>query len=485
MKAYRFLLGLCMAATMVACSNDDLVDPQAVDNRDHQAIGFTYKTGNMSRDNASLSTVAGDFGVWGYKTYTEGDGDGTGVPATETNYEVVFPHYLVGYGAAWAGGDGYDPTAAGATTFGDQSSTVDGKSYWFYEGLNSQFLKYWDTTAKAYYFYAHAPWTSNGVEFTPSTRKMEWKTAITQGNTVNSSVMYGAKKVDNYNGYADVPIPFTRLNAEVEIGFYEAINGYEVTLTDVEDHTVYGSVSMPDFCFAVPSVPNENNEGHYKWGTYVKSAKPTATFTDISATATDAPTVAWANFARTNAWYQGITIDQLSPGFWIFKNPCTSSTDYIGESATNPKMSPTKYYVVPADDSNENCGFLFFVTYTIKSEDSNETILVKDAMVYVPARVTQWQANKKYTYIFKITASAPGGTPTDPDDPTPPTPDDPILKPIVFDNCTVTDMTTGEKEEFEIGSGEVLSGDDGGSGSGNSGSGGDNSSSGDNSGSGS
>lgn len=303
MKAYRFLLGLCMAATVVACSNDDLVDPQAASSQEH-AIGFVYKAKNMSRDNAKLQTLAGDFGVWGYKESASGS---TGLT---TDAVEVFPHYLVGYGSTW--GDnypGYDPT--GASTFGDASSSTDGQSYWFYEGLGSseysgdgttyiasstssqanQYLKYWDEEAAYYYFYAHAPYDKT-VSFTAATSSanstMTWGTAITQGNTVQSNVMYGQKQVTGHNGYADVSIQFTRLNGQLEVGFYETIDGYDVEMVDYPQ-TVYGSIDMESCAFGVASdlATSVNNEGKtiktYSWSTYTNSAKPVVEFTSTSA----------------------------------------------------------------------------------------------------------------------------------------------------------------------------------------------------------
>ena len=70
-----------------------------------------------------------------------------------------------------------------------------------------------------------------------------------------------------------------------------------------------------------------------------------------------------------------------------------------------------------------------------------------DATVHVPKDYCNWEANKHYTYIFRITKNSNGSTGT-----TTPKPEDPevptvnALYPIVFDNCVVEDWATEDSE---------------------------------------
>ena len=83
----------------------------------------------------------------------------------------------------------------------------------------------------------------------------------------------------------------------------------------------------------------------------------------------------------------------------------------------------------------------FHVSFKLHST-TGETILVKDATVWVPGSACAWDPNKQYTYIFKITKDATGTTENIDDATIKPGSSQvngKALYPIVFDGCTVED----------------------------------------------
>ena len=89
----------------------------------------------------------------------------------------------------------------------------------------------------------------------------------------------------------------------------------------------------------------------------------------------------------------------------------------------------------------------FHVSFTLKST-TGETIKVQDARVYVPHTVCKWEANKAYTYIFKITKDATGTTGSTTPDPSNPEIGNGALHPIVFDGITIANWDEATDTEM-------------------------------------
>ena len=135
----------------------------------------------------------------------------------------------------------------------------------------------------------------------------------------------------------------------------------------------------------------------------------------------------------------------------------------IGTTSGTASPSTTTYYAIPkkaiasestAADDLKKVGFTFHVTYKLIST-TDEEITVKDATVFVPAENCEWECNKAYTYIFKITKNSNGSTGNvtvpDPDDAGGVTPgEEAALYPIVFDGCTVEDYVDAPDSEQVI-----------------------------------
>lgn len=347
------------------------------------------------------------------------------------------------------------------TTLGDQSGAVDGKSQWAYEKLGSteytytadagfyknsdtrymsnwakQFLRYWDYSSTQTDFYAYAPYvnktftSTDGVKFDFSTKIMTFpRTSIKAGySATDNEYMFASQSVTSGNYNQDVKLGFKRMNAKINIKFYEEVAGYRVEMVKLTE-----SANIT----AVPAKRAGTSSYTYSAGTIYSGTGAQVDFSGADATvALENYTTSSArlDFALPTLNLQSFT--QLYTGGAIF-------TDVIGEAPADASGSATTYYAIPkntasASEDAKNTGLTFHVSFKLISIDTNETLTVKDATVFVPADYCHWDANYAYTYIFKITKDATGstGNPTiDPNSPNAGTEN--ALKPIVFDNCVV------------------------------------------------
>ena len=458
----KVLILACAALT--ACTNDIDLGPnkEQVETLSN-AIGFQMAKKNMTTTKGTQTLQSQyhyNFGVWGYKAVT-----GSAVP-------TIMENYLVGFGD---GSKGYKMDATTQTTWGDPSNSKDGQSQWAYEMLGSseynntddgyykkdqtkymsnianQYLRYWDLSAATTNFYAYAPYvnsTSAPVKFFNSTSgDLTQKTmSFPEGSIVmgkdkpaDQEFMYAVKKVEKINYKEDVKLVFHRMGARIQIKFWEDIPGYTVTMKKLSTNSVTSPSTLTEGIYAKPAIgtttPNRYTEGKYltKTGADIVFNNDEATATEPSATVT----------------FKGVT--NFSDKCLTFDIPRVQ----LGETRTDAKFSETKYYMIPRGanfdpaigDDFKKTGFIFHVSYELKNNQSDETITVTDAKVFVPADQCNWESNKSYTYVFKITKNSNGTT--DKKDPKPE--DDLIvdtdnaLYPIVFDGCTVVDY-----EEVEV-----------------------------------
>lgn len=467
----KFLLMAAVATTLVNCSSDfDFSEGQGGGGVS-DVIGFQVQGRNSIKRGALQKANHYNFGVFAYKS------------TDQTNN--IMDNYLVGY---------LDPkgyTKAGSTT-DDPNSNVDGKSNWMYEGMGwaqfhgtyagenvekgskyasnneNQYLRYWDNSAESTCFYAYVPYLNakaNGnktVSYVDGTAKGTDTDPIT-GAALNTDkyvmtfpngtikhgyddeqayeYMYASTKVKKANYGHDVSLEFKRLNAKVNIKFWEDIPGYSVHMIDL------GTVSGTDYTIsAVPSIKDDAT------GTYG--------YTNGKIYTSNGVKIQFANGAKTDIkQYKGAT--SKSP--LAFATPTDAQ---ISDNRPGATPSKTTYYAIPKGSSAqvlkddaanigalEACdaalaetGLTFHVSYELIST-TGEKITVKDATVHVGKEYCKWEENKAYTYIFKITTNSNGSTGDVTPDPTnPAVPTEPALYPIVFDNCTVEDWV---EEDYE------------------------------------
>lgn len=435
----KVLLLVAVTAAMTACTSDvDLGMQQANKENADNAIGFQVLNKNMSR--AALEDEGHyNFGVWAYKSTDQKNN--------------IMANYLVGYFGTDKGYQKFDETTTGGMTSSDKRA-----SKWGYEGLGTaqygashtftpgyynptnnsdymsnleyQYLRYWDYSSAHTNFYAYAPYIKSATPVTYSNgdHTMTFPMgSIKDGvnDVTKYEYMYAAAKVENTNYNKAVQLQFKRLNAKVNIAFYEDIAGYDVILDKLVDGTV-----------DISAAPAKESESTLVYSDGLrKTAGAKVEFTGSNYTE-----------AKVTNDYTGSTV--YTEGQYLkFALPATKAAIATSRAdALNAKKatsySKTTYYAIPKENTNK-CGLTFHVSFTLKS-DTGETIKVQDARVYVPAANCKWEANKKYTYVFRITKDVTGTTGTTTPHPGAPGIGEKALYPIVFDGITVVDWTDGE-----------------------------------------
>lgn len=456
----KFIYLAVGVALMASCSSDFDLSEGGGNAGGSDVIGFQMRTGNTSRATTGLQNSGHyNFGVFGYK---END-----------KVNPIMADYLVGYFDA---AKGYDPETG--STVGDQPGIADGKSYWMYEKMGygqftgtyagetvnpntpyasnneGQYLRFWDNKATQTCFYAYAPYVNTGatgntvtyVDGTPKGESSDTYVLTIPSGTIKHGFddpstyefMYASAKVEKTNYGHDVSLKFNRLNAKVNIKFWEDIEGYSVRLIDLTaDYGVAATPSIKD---------GTSNKYGYKLGKIYTENGAKIQFNEHAA-------------FQSMKQYEGVTTSAPLN----FKTPTAS---LIGENRVLATPSPSTYYAIPKGSDAEvlangainytttgtldallkETGLTFHVSYELIST-TGEKITVTDATVHVPKDYCNWVANKHYTYIFRITKNSNGSTGT-----TTPKPEDPevptvnALYPIVFDNCVVEDWTTEDSE---------------------------------------
>ena len=434
------------ATTMAACTND--VDYSSSDQGNpNNTIGFQVLGRNSITRAQSLQDAGHyNFGVFAYKS--------------SDNVNNVMSNYLVGY-MDDANKKGYYMTSQNQTTEGDQGGTLNGQSRWAYEMLgnkeydyegsegyytvdqtfymsnvDNQYLRFWDKASDFTNFYAYAPYVNRSsvtgeteVKYDNSTQQMTFPaTSIKAGYDDPSQYefMYAANPVANADYGHDVSLNFKRINAKVQIKFWEDIDGYSVRILDLSN--TYNGV------YAAPS-KRTGSAGSYSYtdGKYVKNTGAVVDFTTIAT-----PKVSYND---------PVAYNKIADEMLRFDAPADEA---IGTTSLSASLSPTVYYAIPKSSTTGteyDCGFTFHVTYELIST-TGERIKVNDATVHVPSDVCNWESNTSYTYVFRITKNSNGTTDTpstiDPTSPNVTTEN--ALYPIVFDNCTVTDYVENNSE---------------------------------------
>lgn len=468
----KALLILSGVIALASCAKVNTLDP-AVNQGKEGPIGFMMEQKNMVKSETALQKAGhNNFGVFAYKSTDQ--------------VNNIMSDYLVGYN------DDAKAYSASGTTVGDAAGVFDGKSLWMYEGLGNaeftgtyagervnpgtqfasnvanQYLRYWDMAAEYTCFYAYAPYVNTGyrgktvtyVDGQPVGTSTDKNVMTIPNGTLRHGYdnadeyefMYAWTKVEKASYGHDVALHFKRLNAKVNIKFWEDIAGYSVRIIDVAKPTY--SVS------AVPSI-KDGTSGKYGYKTgqiYTENGAKIQFFPEDGT----APTM-----LQYEGIHSGTTLNFAAP-----------TAAQIGDTRLTATPSATTYYAIPkgsgagvlANDAinfaspagtlNTDLaitGLTFHVSYELIST-TGEVITVKDATVHVPYTYTNWAANTHYTYIFKITSNSNGTTdntvPAQPTDPEVPT--ELGLYPIVFDNCVVEDWKE-DNTEHNITDGTALS----------------------------
>lgn len=402
MKTYIFLAA--SALTLASCSSDDFLgDTQgSTPTSANSAINFGGDAGKITRATANTGTAAemldGQFRIYGVKKMSE------------TQIVSVFNEYSV-----------FDVANKNTTT-----SNTDGWEYVGAKGTTglgrgnisltkNQTIKYWDYSASEYHFVAGSPISNFKYTLLPG-KDIESATIkglaghITPNNSETAltthPVYIADPKVVKQTDYKNaVQFSFKRQQAMVRVGFYETIPGYSITKINFYDAA--GNVSDVNNIILTSGtadyfVGGSNVEGtiYYKWS----ETTPSYTYAYSK-----------TGLTKDKNWYAGKmgTLATTSAGTKIKLGDGTEMELLWG---TDKDMSPNGYFtVIPTPSTTSAAPILIKCDYELTSDDdSGETIKVTGATAAIPAAFSKWEANTRYTYLFKISDNTNGYTGDDP-----------------------------------------------------------------------
>ena len=439
----KFAIATASLALLASCSSDtELTGKQEIETKAN-AIGFEVLNRN------GIITKAGEgraklhesrhynFGVFAYKNNNSGG-------------QEIMKNYLVGY-------NGANVTGLCVGYFMDNVQTTLNTSKWAYEKLGStdytyegtdgyykksdtfymsnvanQYLKYWDKSSQSVEFYAYAPYI-NGTATATINYSSKTITIPVEGiedgydDESKHEYMFAYNIVNNSQYGSQVQLNFKRISARLNIKFYEDVKGYKVDILNLMENDNSGVAAAP--AKAVES----GNTTTYQYGTLYHKGGAEIDFSDT-------------NPLLTVTGNPAETFNRDAQDHIKFAIP----TETLTEEKTDAKASATDYYVIPANDVNTQTGLTFHVTYKLTSEDTGETIIVRNATVHVKYDYCKWQPNYVYTYIFRITKSSTGSTGSTVIDPSDPSVGKPALYPIIFDDCTVEGWQNADETETPI-----------------------------------
>ena len=439
----KFAIATASLALLASCSSDtELTGKQEIETKAN-AIGFEVLNRN------GIITKAGEgranlhesghynFGVFAYKNNNSGG-------------QEIMNNYLVGYNGANVTGScvGYYMNNVQTTLntsnwayekLGSTDYTYEGtdgyykKSDTFYmSNVANQYLKYWDMSSQSVEFYAYAPYI-NGTATATIDYLSKTITIPVEGiedgydDESKHEYMFAYNIVNNSQYGSQVQLNFKRISARLNIKFYEDVKGYKVDILNLMENDNSGVAAAP--AKAVES----GNTTTYQYGTLYHKGGAEIDFSDT-------------NPLLTVTGNPAETFNRDAQDHIKFAIP----TETLTEEKTDAKASATDYYVIPANDDNTQTGLTFHVTYKLTSEDTGETIIVRNATVHVKYDYCQWQPNYVYTYIFRITKSSTGSTGSPDIDPSDPSVGEQALYPIIFDDCTVEGWENADETETPI-----------------------------------
>lgn len=400
MKKYIFLAA--SALTLASCTSDDFLGNTqgSTPTSANSTINFSGNAGKITRATSNEGTpqqmLDGQFLVYGVK---------------KTNDEI-FHNVFVNY-SVW------DVEA---------NNTTSNTRGWEYVGAKDatdlgigkitlskeQTIKYWDYSASEYHFVAGSPidafkyntstdLTTGTVIKSATVSKLAGHIyANEKGTALETNPVYIAAPVKITKDDYQKPVTFTfqRQQSMVRVGLYETIPGYSIT-----DIKFYAYDAKDNF-----NVSEGNN-------IILTSATPNYFVggSEVSGTVTynwDTPSYSFeytenTNLKKSKNWYAG----KLGT---LAKTSSEQTVDIL--YGTDKDMSTTGYFTVLPTQATTASPILIKCDYTlISDDDSGETIKVTGATAAIPSAYSKWEANTRYTYLFKISDKTNGYTGTDPD----------------------------------------------------------------------
>ena len=434
------------AASLASCAGHDILSDEDIrGERTDRPMTFGVLTGNLSRATAMEAAGHKDFGVFATKSDLY-------YPERGVTDDLVMYNYQVQY-----------------------EDTKKYGSYWQYDHIPGQILKFWDYSKPSHYFAAYTPYGPDNT-FTIMTLNLGTpKTTISimlkevssfylESERDEKEAMCAATKVDKVDYGKEVPLTFYHLNAKIQLAFRSNIPGYTVEILDIVpvDVTVKtgeGEGQSTASARGVQLTPATATEAAkpINWSVSGTNAaqpslsqsypiKEQMTITTILGSST---TVAASNYSDENSTNANIVFPLNDSDAGVVAFPISSGSEYT--------TLKSQYFALPLDDYHDPYlpGFTVHVTYRLKPNDGSAPVTVYDARVFIPEENCKWIFGKQYLYRFTITTNSTGvtnpntpiydngSTPTpyvDPRDPR--VPNTKALTPIVFDGVTVNDYSS-------------------------------------------
>lgn len=407
MKKYLFIAASALA--LASCSSEDFVGTEGgnVENGANKAINFSGNAGKITRATSNEGTpekmLDYQFKVYGVKKMSKNGVD---------KFEPSFTDYSVWYDEAkntTSNTKGWE--YVGNKKAGNEDATYGSGNV---KLQNDQYIKYWDYAAEEYHFVAGSPISAFKYNKNAdiNTAGMKIPSATITGlaghyeanNTktaLETNPVYIAAPVKIGKDDYQKPVTFTfqRQQSMVRVGLYETIPGYSITkikFYDADGTTATSSNIILTSATQDYFVGGSNVSGTvtYNWETPTPSY--TFNYTDDE------------NLKKSKNWYAG----ELSTLATTSSEP---EVDIL--YGTDKDMSTTGYFtVLPIPSTTNASPILIKCDYTLNADDhSGETIEVTGATAAIPAAYSKWEANTRYTYLFKISDKTNGYTGTNPD----------------------------------------------------------------------
>lgn len=402
----KYFLYAASVLALASCSSDDFLGENSGNGQNaSSAINFSGDAGKITRATSNtgdyVKMLDGQFKIYGVKKMSE------------TQFVTVFKDYSVWNAAAnttTSNTKGWEYVGAkGATNLGTGNISLD----------KEQTIKFWDYSASEYHFVAGSlikNFTPDplivGKDITYATISglaghIKANDKDGTGTALETNPVYVSEPVIVKKEKYQEPVlfKFVRQQAMVRVGFYETIPGYSI-------HNV-------NFYDAEGNVSNGNNiiltsgtAGYFVGGSNVEG---TITYNWTGITPSYTYAYSETGLTKEKNWYAGklSTLATTSAGKKIDLKDGTKMELLWG---TDKDMSTNGYFtVIPTPTATTAAPILIKCDYTLVSDDdSGETIKVTGATAAIPAAFSKWEANTRYTYLFKISQNTNGYTGDDP-----------------------------------------------------------------------
>ena len=394
----KYFLYAASALALASCSSDDFLGENSGNGQNAlSAINFGGDAGKITRATSNTGNAAqmldGQFRIYGVKKM----GD--------TQLVSVFNEYSVWYvenkNTTTSNTDGWEYVGAnGATNLGTGNITL----------TKDQTIKFWDYSAPEYYFIAGSPITCFSHTLTPG-NKINSATikglaghinANEAGQAITTNPVYIAdpKVVKKADYQKPVQFSFKRQQAMVRVGLYETIPGYSIT--EINFYEAGGSKAKDGNNIILTS----GKKDYFVGGNNISG---TITYDWTNETPSYTYEYSETDLIKSQNWYAG----KFEPHNALATVSTAAVATLYGK---DNDMSTNGYFtVIPTPSATTAAPILIKCDYTLTSDDrSGETIKVTGATAAIPAAFSKWEANTRYTYLFKISQNTNGYTGNDP-----------------------------------------------------------------------